>query len=496
MSVDLVTTFLSAAALVADAAASAADAAGTTFTPSRFAGRLHPILVHFPIALVSAAAAIEAWRFLRRERGVSAASAPLLTAAALTALAATGSGWLNAAWEHGSDASDHLARHRWLGTIIAVALVGIALIAVRARRQASTLGGSAGSFVLAQRLGALGGAAIVGLVGHLGGELVHGEDYLQKGLLSRPSSGSARHATGAGQSASSMAGSAGIVPEGASSEDIFFLTKIQPIFAAHCEECHGAEKQKGGLRLVPVGAAFDGPADKWVIVERHPELSELINRVTLLRDDPDAMPPKGDGLSEDEIKLLERWIRDGAYVPASERAASVLERPATTTDVPPKPTAAIERSIEQCVACGAIAQPIYGGAPLFEVNASRATPPWSDAQLSNLLGACDAIAALNLAHSHVTDTGLASLPPMAELLRLRLDETSLGDAAIEPLLACGKLSSINLVGTSVSDAGLERLLGLPSLRQVYVWRSKVTPAGVERAARLRPDVEIVDGAGR
>lgn len=490
MSVDLVTTLLSATHLVADAATNAADAA-TIFTPSRFAGRLHPILVHFPIALVTAAAAIEVWRLLRRERGVSGASAPLLMAAAITALAATGSGWLNAAWEHGGDASDHLTRHRWLGTIIAFALLGVAIVAMRARRQASTLGGSAGSFVIAQRFGALGGAAVVALVGHLGGELVHGEDYLQKGLVSRPSSGAAKRSTSMASS-----GSANGIPEGASSEDIFFLTKIQPIFAAHCAECHGAEKQKGGLRLVPIGAAFDGPADKWVIIERHPEQSELINRVTLLRDDPDAMPPKGEGLSEDEIKLLERWIRDGAYVPASERAASLIERPEATADVPPKPTAAIERSIEQCVACGAIAQPIYGGAPLFEVNASLATPPWSDAQLSNLLGACDAIVALNLARSRVTDAGVAALPPMAELLRLRLDETSLGDAAIEPFLSCGKLSSVNLVGTAVTDAGLERLLGLPSLREVYVWRSKVTSVGMDRAARLRPDVEIVDGVRR
>lgn len=484
MAVDLVASLLSLASLSAD---SVSDATAT-FTPTRFLGRTHPILVHFPIALVTVAAVNEAWRFLRRERGVAAATAPLITAAAVMALASTGSGWLNAAWEHDGDTTDHLLRHRWLGTLISFALVGLAVLAHRAARQSRALGGSTSSLVLAQRLGAIGAAALVGLVGHLGGELVHGEGYLQKGLMSR---------VAAPRVAAAPAEITG------TPEERFFLAKVQPIIATHCEECHGATKHKGGLRLVPIGAAFDGPADTWSIIEGQPDESDLIFRVTLPRDDGDAMPPKGNGLTAEEIEILKEWIKNGAVVPKSLRSVpgpleggsetgnSAID--ARTMPVPPRPTEAAARAIEQCVACGAIAQPIYQGASLFEVNASRAVPAWDDQQLRHVIGACDSIASLNLARSAVSDVGFSALPPMAELARLRLDETTLGDASMEPLRSCSKLRSVNLVGTRVTDAGLERLLDAPALREVYVWGSQVTAHGIANAAERRPEVEVVAG---
>ena len=37
-----------------------------------------------------------------------------------------------------------------------------------------------------------------------------------------------------------------------------FATDIQPILAASCYECHGPEKQKGGLRLDQKAAALRG----------------------------------------------------------------------------------------------------------------------------------------------------------------------------------------------------------------------------------------------
>lgn len=464
-----------------------ADAA-LAFTPSRFAGRTHPIVVHFPIALATAAAAIEAWRMIRREHGVSPASFPLLAAAAATGLVATGSGWLNAAWEHGNDTSDLLLRHRWLGTILSAALVGIAFLAWRAGREATRIGGTASSMVLAHRLATFAGAALVGLVGHLGGTLVYGEGYLEKGLFSR---------SGERTATLSPSGSAADAEPTGTPEEIFYLTSVKPILTTHCEECHGATKQKGDLRLVPIGAAFDGPADTWTIVPGFPDQSLCIERVLLPRDDPDAMPPKGPGLTPAEIQALEQWIRNGAVVPPSERAVdeaasnAPVEPTYTTTSVVAKPSAAVERSIAECLACGAIAQPIAIGSPYFEINASRAEPAWSDEHLRALLGACDAIASLNLAHSRITDAGLASLPPMASLERVRLDHTGIGDVALEPLLSSPKLASVNLVGTAVTDQGLERLLTAPSLRQVYVWGSKVTAEGIARAAKARPEVKVI-----
>ncbi|MBL9120051.1 MAG: hypothetical protein JNL80_09075 [Phycisphaerae bacterium] len=441
-----------------------------TLTPTRFLGRLHPILVHFPIGLITMAALAEVWRLLRRLHGLSPITVPLVIVSALAAVAASGAGWLNAAWEHDGDGGILLDRHRWLGTIISAVLVALAIFAWR-QRHARELDSSS----LAVRLGTILCAAIVGLVGHIGGELVYGEGYLWKGLLAE--------ARRADQRATAPAAVTG------TPEEIFFLTRVKPIITERCAECHGAEKQKGGLRLDPIGLAFDGPADAWSIVAGFPEDSELIVRLQLPRDDPDAMPPKGDGLTDADISLLQQWIRNGAVVPPSERTAESAQ---TSTKAPPQPPAeAVLRSIEQCTLCGAIATPMFSGSNLFSVNASMANPPWSDAQLAVVAEAASAIVALNLARSQVSDSGLASLPPMPALEILRLDDTAIGDAGLAPILSSERLASANLVGTRVSDEGLARLLALPSLRQVYVWRTQVTEAGIAKARQQRPDVQVV-----
>jgi uncharacterized membrane protein/mono/diheme cytochrome c family protein len=443
------------------------------FTPTRFLGRLHPILVHFPIALILFAAAAELWRAVRRIETPSPLTLPLVVASALTAVAASGAGWFNAAWEHAGESGDTLQRHRWLGTIITVVLIALAAFIWRTR-SARPLD----SAVTAQRFGTILCAAVIGLVGHLGGELVYGEGYLWKGL------------GGQGRTArESRDGVAPALPAKGTPAEIFYLTRVKPILIGRCAECHGESKQKGGLRLDPIGMAFDGPADAWSIVPGFPDDSELVIRVELPADDPDVMPSKGEKLSVEETALLRRWIEEGAVVPASERAAVEAAEPSSASAVPLSP--AVTHALEQCTVCGAIATPLYVGSGLFEVNASRATPPWTDVQLELVAQAADAIASLNLARSQVTDIGLAALPSLPSLEFIRLDDTMLGDDGIAPLLKSPKLSRASLIGTRVSDEGLARLLELESLREVYVWRSRVTEAGMAAAKVKRPDVEVI-----
>ena len=68
----------------------------------RLVGRLHPLLVHFPIGLVLAAAAVEGWRWWRRDRGLSEFTSVAMLLAALAAIGAVATGWINA-WQEGQD---------------------------------------------------------------------------------------------------------------------------------------------------------------------------------------------------------------------------------------------------------------------------------------------------------------------------------------------------------------------------------------------------------
>jgi mono/diheme cytochrome c family protein len=113
-----------------------------------------------------------------------------------------------------------------------------------------------------------------------------------------------------------------LAPETRSAEkSVDYLRDIKPILVKNCTACHGAEKQRGGLRLDTAAAALEGGNSGPVIVPGKGAESKLVK---LIRGD-DAkrlMPPKGDRLTAAQIALLNTWIDQGAKHPASEDAGN------------------------------------------------------------------------------------------------------------------------------------------------------------------------------
>jgi hypothetical protein len=102
-------------------------------------------------------------------------------------------------------------------------------------------------------------------------------------------------------------------------EKISYNFHVRPILSDKCFTCHGPDKNqlKAGLRLDQAESAY-APCKEtkgaFTIVPGKPEASELIKRVT--SQDPDYQMPAPDShlepLTEREIKILERWIEQGA----------------------------------------------------------------------------------------------------------------------------------------------------------------------------------------
>lgn len=448
-------------------------------TPGRFVGRMHPILVHFPIALVMLAAAVELVRSLRRQRGLSAATPLLVQVAAASGVVAAVTGWLIAANERGGDDSPELFGHRWLGTVAAVLLVALAwrVSAVAARRPdgaAVGLGLGLGSV----RLQTVALAGLVGFASHLGGEMVYGKGYLIEGL--------ARSVQPDPPAAETTVVAASLSPN-----EALFRDTIEPILSARCEECHGNSKRKGGLQLVPIAKAFPVDREDWVIEPGDVSASLVVHRIELPRDDPDAMPPEGDPLTPEQVSAIKAWIAGGAEYPKDEPAQVALpaapagDGVARAVEAAPVDPVAVAAAMAAIAARGAIVQPLFAGSPLVEVNASLASPAWTDAELAMLEPLAGVLVTLNLARSDVTDAGVAALPAMPQLSNLRLDGTAVGDAAAKSMSANPRLEAINLVSTAVGDEGLAALAANPGIQRIYVWKSKVTAAGRDAAERLR-----------
>ena len=103
------------------------------------------------------------------------------------------------------------------------------------------------------------------------------------------------------------------LPPASTKKDLTYAKDIKPIFEKSCFKCHGAEKQKGKLRLDSLGAATKGGEDGPDIVAGDSAKSKLVHSVARLNED-EAMPPadKGKPLSKDEVGLIRAWIDQGA----------------------------------------------------------------------------------------------------------------------------------------------------------------------------------------
>jgi hypothetical protein len=94
----------------------------------------------------------------------------------------------------------------------------------------------------------------------------------------------------------------------------FFEAEVRPILANRCFECHGEEKQKGGLRVDAIAFLKTGGDNGPALVPGKPDESPLIEAVRYAKADF-QMPPKKP-LSAAEVAVLEKWVRMGAYWPA------------------------------------------------------------------------------------------------------------------------------------------------------------------------------------
>ncbi|MFT5499009.1 MAG: hypothetical protein ACI9TH_004424 [Kiritimatiellia bacterium] len=98
-----------------------------------------------------------------------------------------------------------------------------------------------------------------------------------------------------------------------------YLEQIKPVFKERCTACHGALKQKAGLRLDTAAYLLAGSREHRVLDPGQVDGSILLARLT--SHDPDErMPPEGKPLEPKTIAAIRAWIAAGAPAPEDERA--------------------------------------------------------------------------------------------------------------------------------------------------------------------------------
>jgi hypothetical protein len=127
-------------------------------------------------------------------------------------------------------------------------------------------------------------------VGHAGGSLTHGADY-----LNWPVDKDKKEE----------------VPVPFSDSAAYFQVAIRPILEKKCVSCHKKEKAKGDLILA---SNPNTTANVWVASHSNVNdmLKEILFRIDLPVTDKKHMPPRGkDPLDPQEILILKNWIEAG-----------------------------------------------------------------------------------------------------------------------------------------------------------------------------------------
>lgn len=101
----------------------------------------------------------------------------------------------------------------------------------------------------------------------------------------------------------------------ASAAPLDFVRDVRPIFEQRCVSCHGAGKQKGGLRLDRKADALRGGEHFTPLIKPGNAAGSPLLRIASGLETGLIMPPKGERLTPAQIATLRCWIEEGASWP-------------------------------------------------------------------------------------------------------------------------------------------------------------------------------------
>jgi uncharacterized membrane protein/mono/diheme cytochrome c family protein len=266
----------------------------------RLLGRLHPLAVHFPVALLLFTALLELGTIKNFNSTLRPGIKILLIAGIISSLISAIFGiLLSGSAEYG----ENLILHQWLG--ISTAFSGILVWFLHQRILIKNQTQYIKTYRLALFITALG----VIIAGHLGASLTHGDDYLSSTL---PWTDNFENTETTSFDINSNNHDQDTLTKAQEKE---LNLKVRAIFAHNCYKCHGDEKVKGDLRLDSKDFVFKGGENGEVIVPGKPEESELFRRISLPSNHEDVMPSKGKKLTANDLAIIEFWIKKGAPWP-------------------------------------------------------------------------------------------------------------------------------------------------------------------------------------
>jgi uncharacterized membrane protein len=430
-------------------------------------GRLHPVVLHFPIVVLILAMLLEFFRYrteFAKERFYQEFTTTLLLIGALFSAITVIMG-LFLSREPGYEGGN-LQFHKWFG-------VSIAFISSFIYWFRETDHYSAGF----ARIGSIIVVLCLILAGHYGADITHGDNFILAPVMQRK-----------------------LVPI---EKAMVYQDVIQPIFESKCTGCHNPDKLKGGLMLIDQASILKGGKTGKLFVAGQPQVSLLLQRIHLPDDDKKHMPPAGKTqLSPAEMHLLYLWIKENAGfnkkvidLPANDSlriiAATVL-KPSEAAEEHYDFAAADEKIIKKLNSnyCGIY--PLNSGSPALAVNIYNKTA-YSPQVLNGLTEIRKQVVSLDLHKMPVKDDELKTIAKFENLRVLNLNFTDITGSTLKELSSLKYLRSLSVAGDKLSLHALDQLSAFKSLNELTIWNTGLSLADVQQLKKSNRKIQFIEG---
>ncbi|MBC9934438.1 c-type cytochrome domain-containing protein [Chitinophaga qingshengii] len=428
-------------------------------------GRMHPLVLHFPIVLLILGGLLLFVQLREPEanRWKTQFTSVLLLVAALSTAITVIMGLVLAREEGYADGN--IQWHKWGG--MAVLWAASALYWLRAFPKPWL-----------PKTGSIIAVTLLLVTGHWGAGITHGNNFVLAPVTPHPTA----------------------VPL---EKALVYEHLVKPVLEEKCMSCHNASKAKGGLSMeLPQQLLAGGKGGK-LFIPGNPAMSLVMERLHLPAEDKKHMPPTGKPqLTEEEVSLLYYWIKGGAdfktpvvNLPAGDSlrliAASRLQ-PAVSKEPRYDFSPADDKLVRQLNNNYRVVYPVaLHAAPLVANWYNK--DKFNITSVSELLPLKGQLIEMHLQKMPVQDADMEILAQFKQLRVLNLSFTNITGQTLATLTKLPHLQSLSLSGTPVTLQQLTSLKSAPALQELYVWNTGLSPADVQQVQKTLRQVTIVQG---
>ncbi|MGZ3811676.1 MAG: FN3 associated domain-containing protein [Mucilaginibacter sp.] len=430
-------------------------------------GRLHPVILHFPIVILILAMLLEFFRFrteFAKEKFYEEFTTLLLLIGALFSAITVIMG-LFLSREPGYEGGN-LQWHKWFG--VSIAFISALIYWFR---------GTVWYDLKAARTGAIVVVFCLLITGHYGADITHGDNFILAPVMQK-------------QAVSF-------------DKALVYQDVIQPIFESKCTSCHNPDKLKGGLLLIDEASVLKGGRTGKLFVPGQPQVSLLLQRIHLPGDEKKHMPPAGKTqLTPAEMNLLYLWVKENLgfkkkviELPANDSLrmiASTFLKPAETTEEKYDFSAADAQTIKKLNNNYRGIYPLSSGSPALAVNVYNKAG-YTSKTLSDLKEIKKQVVSLDLHKMPVKDEELKTIAQFENLRMLNLNFTDITGSTLKELTSLKYLRSLSIAGDKLNPHALDQLSNFKGLNELTIWNTGLTTADIQQLKKVNKKIQFIEG---